>query len=371
MSRLAKQINRRIPMTITNSPVNKILYRLASVAVAALLSSQLAIAADITSELGANGQPDVIRIKGPLNLGDEDKFRLLALASQKATVYLDSPGGRVSPAIEIGTIIRLKGFETAVEEGQCSSACALIWLAGEPRVMSNFSSIGFHAPYVTGNDGQRISGASQGARVGLYLTRLGFSEKVVMFAVNAGAEEIQWLQKSTADMLGVAVNLSTESQRRKSRELFSAGLTLVSAPKPSFGEAANLYRSSANLGFAGAQNNLGDLYESGQGVPKNHNAAIYWYTRAAERGEPTAYLSLASLLSEGSSDPEILAESMKFATLAFMFLPDGRNKILAEERLSAISDKLDETKKASVLESVNRWVPLFQENHLMGDAPKK
>ena len=192
-------------MTITNSPVNKILYRLASVAVAALLSSQLAIAADITSELGANGQPDVIRIKGPLNLGDEDKFRLLALASPKATVYLDSPGGRVSPAIEIGTIIRLKGFETAVEDGQCSSACALIWLAGEPRVMSNFSSIGFHAPYVTGNDGQRISGASQGARVGSYLTRLGFSEKVVMFAVNAGAEEIQWLQKSTADSLGITV----------------------------------------------------------------------------------------------------------------------------------------------------------------------
>ncbi len=120
-------------MTITNSPVNKILYRLASVAVTALLSSQLTIAADITSELGANGQPDVIRIKGPLNLRDGDKFRSLALASPKATVYLDSPGGRVSPAIEIGTIIRLKGFETAVEEGQCSSACALIWLAGEPR----------------------------------------------------------------------------------------------------------------------------------------------------------------------------------------------------------------------------------------------
>ena len=359
-------------MKIVNSPVNKILYRLAGVAVAALFSSQLAIAADITSELGANGQPDVIRINGPLNLGDEDKFRLLAIASTKATVYLDSPGGRVSPAIEIGKIIRLKGFETAVEDGQCSSACALIWLAGEPRAMSNFSSIGFHAPYVNDIDGKRISGASQGARVGSYLTRLGFSEKVVMFAVNAGADEIQWLQKkSTADSLGIAVNMSTESQRRKSYELFSAGLTLRTATKPSVEEAAKLYKTSADLGFAGAQNNLGDLYESGQGVPKNHKAAIYWYTRAAERGEPTAYLSLASLMSEGSSDPEILADSMKFATLAFMFLPDGANKALAGQLVSAIGDKLNETKKGSVLELVNRWVPLFQEARLMGDAPKK
>jgi hypothetical protein len=63
-------------MKIANSPVNKTLYRLASVAVAALFSSQLAIAADITSELGANGQSDVSRIKGPLNLGVGCETRL-------------------------------------------------------------------------------------------------------------------------------------------------------------------------------------------------------------------------------------------------------------------------------------------------------
>ena len=83
-------------MKIANSPANKTLYRLASVAVAALFSSQLAIAADITSELGANGQSDVIRIKGPLNLGDEDKFRLLALVSPKATVY---PATWIAPEV--------------------------------------------------------------------------------------------------------------------------------------------------------------------------------------------------------------------------------------------------------------------------------
>ena len=358
-------------MTITNSPVKKNIYRLATVAVAALFSSQLAMSGDITSELGANGQPDVIRIKGPLNLGDEDKFRLLALASPKATVYLDSPGGRVSPAIEIGIIIRLRGFETAVEDGQCVSSCALIWLAGEPRMMSNFSSIGFHASYVTGKDGKRTSGASQGARIGSYLTRLGFSEKVVMFVVEAGPDGMQWLQKSTADSLGIAVNLLTESQRRKSYDLFSAGLKLKSAAKPSFEEAAKLYRSSADLGFAGAQNNLGDMYESGEGVPKNHKAAIYWYTRAAERGEPTAYLSLASLLSQDSTDPEILMEALKYAAMAYNFLPAGRNQTAAETLSTALTAKLSDNDRQRVLELVTRWAPLYQEERLMGDAPKR
>ena len=64
MSRLAKQINCRIPMTITNSPVNKILYRLASVAVTTSFSCQLAIAADITRERGVNGESDVIPVRG-------------------------------------------------------------------------------------------------------------------------------------------------------------------------------------------------------------------------------------------------------------------------------------------------------------------
>jgi hypothetical protein len=358
-------------MTTVKGPVNKILYLLAHLAVAAFFSSQLAIAADITRERGVGGEPDVIRIKGSLNLGDEDKFRLLALASQKATVYLDSPGGRVQPAMEIGTIIRLKAFETAVEDGQCASACALIWLAGEPRMMSNFSSIGFHAPYVSGNDGQRISGASQGARVGSYLTRLGFSEKVVTFVVKAGAEEMQWLQKSTADRLGIAVNLSTESQRRNSYELFSAGLVARQAPVPANEAAAQLYRRSAVLGFAGAQNNLGDLYETGLGVPKSVMAAIYWYTRAAERGEPTAYLSLASLLSQDTTDPEILIEALKYAAMAYNFLPAGSNKTAAETLSTAISAKLSDNDRQRVLELVNRWAPLYQEERLMGDAPKR
>ena len=319
--RLMQSTKGRIPMSILNVSIKHtrflLLYLLG---VAALVTSQMVFAAEITRERGTGGQPEAIRIKGALNLGDEEKFRALALTSKKAIVYLDSPGGYVQPAIEIGMTIRLKGFETAVENAQCVSACALIWLAGEPRMMSNFSSIGFHAPYVNGKDGKRTSGASQGALICSYLTRLGFSEKVVMFVVKAGSEEMQWLQKSTADILGISVNLSTASQRRKAHELFSAGLKLKTVAKPSLEEVAKLYRASADLGFAGAQNNLGDLYESGEGVPQNQKVAIYWYTRAAERGEPTAYFSLASLLSEGSNDTEILAESMKFATLAFMFL---------------------------------------------------
>ena len=71
---------------------------------------QLCNAAEITRERGVNGLPDVIRITGTFNLGDQDRFQSIALTSKKATVYLNSPGGKVRAATDIGTIIRIKGL---------------------------------------------------------------------------------------------------------------------------------------------------------------------------------------------------------------------------------------------------------------------
>jgi hypothetical protein len=340
-------------------------------ALAALLSMQLCNAAEITRERGVNGLPDVIRITGTFNLGDQDRFQSIALTSKKATVYLNSPGGKVRAATDIGTIIRIKGFETAVDNAVCASACALVWLAGEPRMMSNLTSIGFHTSYTTGKDGKRTSSVSDGATIGAYLTRLGFNEKVVNFVTSAGAEDMHWLKKSMADKLGIAVTLTTESTRRKSYTLFADGMKLLTSTPALPYEASKLYRQSAEIGFAGAQNNLGDMYENGEGIPKNDKAAIYWYTRAAERGEPTAYLSLAHMLSEGTNDADLLVESAKFAGLAFTFLPEGKNKASAEQLTKALGERLNPADKERAFDLISRWMPLHQEERLMGDSPRK
>lgn len=335
-----------------------------------LLLSGALHAADINLVRGTKGEEDVITIKGEFKLGDENKFRSVALATNRATVYLDSQGGKIYPAFEIGKMIRIKGFATAVQEAVCASSCAMVWLAGEPRMMSNFTAIGFHTPYVIDKNGKTKSDVTHGALVGSYLTSLGFSQKAVMYVVTANADDMHWLQKSTADKLGIAVTFTTAAQRRKGYEAFKAGLLAISAPVPDKAAAAQLYRQSAVLGFAGAQNNLGDLYETGLGVPKSDKAAIYWYTRAAERGEPTAYLSLASILSKETTDPEVLVEALKYAALAFNFLPAGLNKTKAESLSTTITAKLTPDDRQRVLELVTRWAPLYQEERLMGDTPK-
>ncbi|MEI7516176.1 MAG: hypothetical protein WCK81_12375 [Betaproteobacteria bacterium] len=341
------------------------------IAVAVCFIFGCAHAAEIKIDRGSKGDSDTIKIQGEIKTGDEDKFRALAMGSRKATVLLDSKGGRLGPALEIGKMIRLRGFATAVQDATCQSACSLIWLAGEPRYMNNFTSIGFHTAFRTGKNGELTSTPTHGAIIGAYLTRLGFSDKVVLFVVSASAHEMHWLQKSTADRLGIAVNVRSSLGPDTAMSDFEQALRARAAAPPDDARAALLYAKSAVAGYAGAQNNLGDLYESGHGVPKNDKMAVYWYTRAAERGEPTAYLSLASFLAEGTANPEALVEAAKYAGLAFTFLPEGRNKEQAGRLTESLGKKLGQADKKRVVDLINQWAPLYQEEHLMGDTPKK
>ncbi|MBM4074386.1 MAG: hypothetical protein FJ267_01925 [Planctomycetes bacterium] len=134
--------------------------------------------------------------------------------------------------------------------------------------------------------------------------------------------------------------------------------------------AIEAYRIAAERGFAGSQNNLGDLYETAANLPKSDEFAVYWYTRAAERGEPTAYLSLATLLSEKSVDREMLIEAAKFAFLAVGQLPEGFNMKIANDCLASLKNLLTADDLALAEQRAKSWEPLYQEHRLMSDSPQ-
>ena len=133
--------------------------------------------------------------------------------------------------------------------------------------------------------------------------------------------------------------------------------------------AAELYYSAAKNGFSGSQNNLGDLYERGKHMPQSPVVAAYWYARAAERGEPTAYLSLATLLASAAEDNWTYIEAAKFAYLAVERLHEGSNKVLAQTALDRLVALLPEEAMSAAKEQAEKWTPLFQEKRLMSDPP--
>lgn len=332
------------------------------------LSGNSARAAEVSIGTRGSSNTPVISIVGEIVEGDDEKFRVMARKAPTALVRLDSPGGLIDPAMEIGRIIWYNDMGTFVEDAECASACGLIWLAGQPRALSKNGKVGFHSVYHTASKTSVVQSSSGNALVGAYLNSLKLNAKVVEYVTSTSPSDMRWLTEVDAQAIGLDAFFVDREYR--AGDDYEAGFSRISAMRGKADDrAVELYYSAARLGFAGAQNNLGDLYENGNGVQKDLISAAFWYSRSAERGEPTAYLSLASLLS-ASADPNVLVEALMFAILAGERLPDGRNKASALELTRGLTDRLPPSLRQLAMDLAKKWVPLYQETRLLGDAPE-
>ena len=75
-------------------------------------------------------------------------------------------------------------------------------------------------------------------------------------------------------------------------------------------------KALAEKGDANAQNELGVRYYSGQGVKKNFNEALKWFTKAAAQEHPKAQYNLGVLCEKGEGVIENDKEAMKWFTKA-------------------------------------------------------
>lgn len=177
-----------------------------AVASLAIVSAAGVDAAKI-STFKLDGGRMALLVTGSIEHGDGAKFRSEATKYDKADVLLESEGGALSDALDIGEAIRLKGYATAVLNGsECNSACALIWLAGTPRRLSKSGRVGFHAAY-TDNAGSPQESGLANAMVGRYLTLLNLPEKAVIFATSAPPSKLTWLTAANYAESGIDVDV--------------------------------------------------------------------------------------------------------------------------------------------------------------------
>jgi TPR repeat protein len=71
-------------------------------------------------------------------------------------------------------------------------------------------------------------------------------------------------------------------------------------------------RRLAKQGNAVAQNNLGALYETGQGVAQDYAEAVKWFRKAADQGNAVAQNNLAILFDDGNGVARDYAEAARW-----------------------------------------------------------
>ncbi len=94
-----------------------------------------------------------VRLSGPMGSGSTERLRqVLEHAPQATVLSLDSPGGRLFEGRAIAREIQRHGFDTYAQ-GECSSACTLVLLAGRERLTTRAPKIGFHRASQPGPQG--------------------------------------------------------------------------------------------------------------------------------------------------------------------------------------------------------------------------
>lgn len=182
------------------------------------LTNQIsASAADIQITHGDANAPSFIDITGPIESGDANRFYELSQSTEKAFVFLQSPGGIVDEGLSIAAEIRLRGFTTFVApRNECYSICAVIWVSGSHRVMDSTSQIGVHAAYKAKamDNGTPVASESgvANADIGSFLTHLGLSRETIRYFTTAGPNDILPITPRIAQRLNIDTTVTDGNQ---------------------------------------------------------------------------------------------------------------------------------------------------------------
>jgi len=164
------------------------------------------------------GQPqwDVF-VSGEIDKSSPEKFRKAVNGLEKygVEIHLDSPGGNLVAGIELGRLIRKFGFNTSInkqtsdvytfEKSECFSACAMTFLGGSFRYISEGSLYGVHRFY---NDSKTSkndldTGQILNTLITNYIIEMGVNPSLLNLIIQADKNQMYILSSKELQSLNV------------------------------------------------------------------------------------------------------------------------------------------------------------------------
>ncbi len=120
-------------------------------------------------------------------------------------------------------------------------------------------------------------------------------------------------------------------------------------------EAAGKWlRLAADQGQAGAQHSLGVMYDNGQGVVQDYEAAVEWYRLAADQGQASAQNNLGVMYDNGRGVVQDYVQAHKWYNLAAAHLT-GYDRSQAVKRRAAVEAKIRPAQVAEAQKMAREW----------------
>lgn len=173
-----------------------------------------------------------IQLTGEIAGGDAEKVsKTLDQFPFVSSVQIDSPGGAVVEALNLGRVLRQRGFTVVVGSseqryvegkgsvanrgpGQCYSACVYVLAAGTERLRITGSKIGVHqfSGHVSGGTDDAISVSQEmSATLISYLQKMQVDPAILIQSAAAKPEEISLMSDTEALRLRLLTSLKATS----------------------------------------------------------------------------------------------------------------------------------------------------------------
>lgn len=168
------------------------------------------------------------------------------------------------------------------------------------------------------------------------------------------------------------------SQQEKGRNDFSDSVTvmtfeemLAAYRQKNFDAVAKHIVPLAESGHAQAEELLGVMYRSGQGMPKDPVKAFPWLAKAAESSQPLAQHHLGTMYYTGDGVPADAVKALMWLQIAVAHYPEGPGKTRATEDRDNASAGLTRRDRDRALQMARDWLEKKDEAHLLNAEKEK
>ncbi|MEP5758374.1 MAG: hypothetical protein ABJ327_03485 [Litoreibacter sp.] len=151
---------------------------------------------DMPARLAFELNDDVLNLTGTIAPGDAERMAEQMADVDIQRVRLNSPGGSVQDALEIGRMLRKARLETLLGAGDiCLSACPYVLASGIERRVHGTAQVGVHQHYFGQNSALpaflAVEQIQRGqADVMRYLAEMDVDTLIMQHALNTPADEI-------------------------------------------------------------------------------------------------------------------------------------------------------------------------------------
>lgn len=174
------------------------------------MSGRLDISSHVSDNFGR-----VLMLSGPIGVGDSGRIEaaLADLDTAPDLVALDSPGGLVNEALQIGRMLREMELDTAVLSGsRCFSSCPYALSGGVMRLVSRTGAVGVHQHYYDAPGYMPVYFAVEDIQTGqaetmAHLIDLGIDPELMMYALRTPPDEIYILVEEELENTAIATRI--------------------------------------------------------------------------------------------------------------------------------------------------------------------